>query len=43
MNRALGWIAYVWLLAVEALEQVDDYIKWRFFGRGNPETRQLHL
>ncbi len=33
MNKVISWIAYIWLLTVEAWEQVVESIKERFYDR----------
>jgi hypothetical protein len=30
MNKTIGWIAYIWLLTIETLEQVVESMRERF-------------
>jgi len=38
MNRAINWITYIWLLTVEASEDMLESVKRRLFEHGDSAT-----
>jgi hypothetical protein len=44
MNRIIGWIFYIWLLASDASEQLIETVKEHFLGRSSSaeDSRKLY-
>ena len=38
MNRAISWITYIWLLTVEAWEQLIESARWHFLDHDDAAT-----
>jgi hypothetical protein len=38
MNKVISWTAYIWLLTVEACEQIVESVKERFSQRSYPSA-----
>jgi len=45
MNRAISWTTYIWLLTMEACEDLLEAVRRLFFEHSDPstESRDRHL
>jgi len=45
MNRAINWTTYIWLLTIEAAEDLLESVRRLLFEHSNPstESRNPHL